>query len=158
MSMFQEVLKIIEERCGKGKDNIISLATIGIGEDGKPRPYVREVNGFNEDGAFYVTTSASSAKMRQISQNPEVAFAASNQWFYGHGIGENLGWVLDPKNSELRAKLRAAFAAWYEHANDENHKDCVILAIRITSATVIQDFGAIRYRIDFLAQTATQEK
>lgn len=36
-----------------GKDNIIALATIKDGE-----PYVRNVDGFYQDGAFYVITYA----------------------------------------------------------------------------------------------------
>jgi len=35
-----------------------------------------------------------------------------DQMFTASGIGENLGWVLDPKNSDLRGKLRTAFASW----------------------------------------------
>lgn len=159
MDRFEEGLKIIEERCGNGKDNVISLATIALerGETGAPRPYVREVDALYEDGAFYVTTWAKSAKMRQIAQNPEVAFAVNDQWFSGNGIGENLGWVLDPKNEELRAKLRKAFEPWYDFANDEQDENCVILAIRITRATVIVDHGAERYDLDFTKRAEGRE-
>lgn len=77
---------------------------------GKPRPFVREVDAMYEDGVFYITTYGTSLKMQQIAKNPEVAFAVGNEWFSGNGIAENLGWVLDPKNAEIRAKLRQAFA------------------------------------------------
>ena len=159
MTRFEEGLQLIEERCGNGKDNVISLATIALepNAEGSPRPYVREVDAFYEDGVFYITTWAQSTKMQQIARNPEVAFAVSGQWFSGNGIGENLGWVLDPKNAALRAKLREAFAPWYDFANNESDENCVILAIRITRATVIKDHHAVVYHMDFLNKVETEE-
>ncbi len=159
MTKYEEGLKIIEERCGNNKDNGISLATISTesSDDGRPVPVVRDVDAFYEDGVFYVVTYAKSKKMREISQNKEVAFSVNFEWFSGNGIGENLGWVLDPKNTEIRAKLRTAFAAWYDDANDENDKNCCILAIRITKATVIKNHGAIKYNMDFVNKIETGE-
>jgi len=152
MDRFEEGLKTFEERCGNGKDNVIALATIAEGPDadGKPRLRVREVDALYEDGVFYVTTWAKSAKMQQIARNPEVAFSVSGKWISGNGTGENLGWVMDPENAGLREKLRKAFAEWYDDANNENDENCVILAIRITSATVLKDHGTVRYEMDFV--------
>lgn len=159
MNRYEEGLRIIEERCGNGKDNVISLATIAMepNAEGKPRPYVREVDAFYEEGVFYITTWAKSTKMQQIAQNQEVAFAVNDQWFSGNGIAENLGWVLDPKNAELRAKLRKAFSPWYDFANNEQDENCVILAVHITRATVIVDHGAVRYNMDFVNKVETEE-
>lgn len=159
MSRYEEGLSIVEERFGNGKDNFISLATIAMepNAEGKPRPYVREVDAIYEDGVFYVTTWAKSTKMQQIAKNPEVAFAVFNGWFSGNGIAENLGWVLDPKNATIRAKLRQAFAEWYDDANNEQDENCIILAIRITRATVIKDHGAVRYHLDFVNKVETEE-
>lgn len=159
MSRYEEGLSIIEERCGNGKDNLISLATIAMepNADGKPRPSVREVDALYEDGVFYITTWAKSSKMQQIAHNQEVAFAVSNGWFSGNGIGENHGWVLDPKNARLRSKLREAFAEWYDDANNEKDENCVILAVRITSAVVLKDHGAVRYYLDFVNNVETEE-
>ncbi len=158
MSRYEEGLRLIEERCGNGKDNLISLSTIALepNPDGKPRPYVREVDAFYEDGVFYVTTWSKSTKMQQIAQNQEVAFTVCKEWFSGNGIGENLGWVLDPKNAEIRSKLRKAFAEWYDFANNEKDENCIILAIRITKATVIKDHGADRYNMDFVNKAETE--
>lgn len=159
MSRYEEGLKLIEERCGNGKDNLISLSTIAMepNPEGKPRPYVRDVDAFYEDGVFYITTWGKSTKMQQIAQNNEVAFTVCFQWFSGNGIGENLGWVLDPKNAEIRAKLRKAFAEWYDEANDEQNENCAILAIRITRGTVIKDHGAERYHMDFVNKVESEE-
>lgn len=121
MSMYKEGLKLIEEKFGNGKDNAISLATVARepNSDGKSRPVVRSVDAFYENGTFYVVTYGKSNKMQQIAQNPEVSVAGCLEMFTANGIGENLGWVLDPKNAEIRTKLRTAFAAWYDMANDE---------------------------------------
>lgn len=159
MSKYEEGLKLIEERCGNGKDNMISLATIAMepNTDGKSRPYVRDVDAYYEDGVFYIVTWAKSNKMQQIEQNPEVAFTVCGEWFSGNGIGENLGWVLDPKNTEIRTKLRKVFEAWYDYANNEQDENCCILAIRITRCTVIKDHGAVRYNMDFENKVETDE-
>jgi len=159
MNKYEEGLQLIEERCGNGKDNLISLSTIAMeaNADGKPRPYVRDVDAYYEDGVFYVVTWAKSTKMQQIAQNNEVAFSVCAGWFSGNGIGENLGWVLDPKNAELRVKLRTVFAEWYDHANNEEDENCCILAIRITRATVIKDHGAVFYNMDFVNKAETEE-
>lgn len=159
MSKYEEGLKLIEERCGNGKDNLISLATIAMEPNagGKILPYVRDVDAYYEDGVFYIVTYAKSTKMQQIVHNPEVAFSVCFEWFSGNGIGENLGWVLDPKNAEIRAKLRMAFAKWYDEANNENDENCCILAIRITTCKVIKDHGAVCYNMDFVNKIETNE-
>ena len=121
MTEFQEGLKLIEEKFGNGRDNVISLATIAreASKDGNLRPVVRTVDAYYEDGVFYVVTYAKSNKMKQIAQNPEVSIAGYLEMFTANGIGENLGWVLDPKNVEIRNKLRTTFADWYDMANNE---------------------------------------
>jgi len=159
MGRYEDGLKLIEERCGNGKDNVISLATIAMepGKGGNPRPFIRDVDAYYEDGVFYVTTWGKSIKMQQIAKNSEVAFSVCTEWFSGNGTGENLGWVMDPKNASIRLKLRQAFAAWYDFANNENDENCCILAVRITRATVIKDHGAERYNMDFVNKTETEE-
>lgn len=159
MNRYEEGLKIIEKMCGGGKDNIISLATITTqpNADGKPRPCVRDVDAYYEDGVFYVTTWMSTTKMQQTAQNNEVAFSACFEGFCGNGTAENLGWVSDPKNAELKAKLRKVFANWYDAANDDSNENCVILAIHITSGSIMQDHGAVRYNMDFVNKTEGEE-
>jgi len=131
-----------------GKDTLIALATT----DGT-RLYNRMVDAYYQNGAFYITTSGLSNKMKQIAEHPEVAIA-SPDWFTGNGIGENLGWVLDPKNANIRKKLRTAFEAWYDIANNEQDKECCILRITLTDGMLIKDHHALRYQIDFTNRTA----
>ena len=73
-----ETKKMMDERFGQ--DSIIAVATVKDGE-----PYVRNVNGYYENGAFYVITYALSEKMKQIEKNPRVAI--SGEWFTAHGRG-----------------------------------------------------------------------
>lgn len=63
---FSEQAKtIMNERFGRDRE--IALATVW-----GDRPEVRTVNGYYEDGAFYVITHAKSNKIRQIASNPHV--------------------------------------------------------------------------------------
>lgn len=130
---------IMEERfrC----DSQIALATLDGG-----MPSVRTVNAYYEDGAFYVVTYAHSNKMRQIEKNPAVAVCGD--WFTGHGIGENLGHILDKKNEALARRLRAAFASWYGngHTNEADPNTC-ILCIRLTDGVLFSH--GVRYDLVF---------
>lgn len=145
MNNYEEAMKIMEKRFGC--DQLIAVATT----DGECL-YNRIVDAYYESGSFYVTTSTLSDKMKQIEKNPKVAIAAVD-WFSGHGIGMNRGWVLEPQNAELRAKLRQAFV-WYDNANNEQDKNCCILEIKLTDGVLVKDHHAIRYQIDFANKNA----
>lgn len=150
MSKYEDGVKLLEEKFGNGKDNMISLATVARqGVNGKPRPVVRDVDAYYEDGVFYVTTYSRSNKMLQIAENPEVAVAVCGEWFTAVGTGENLGWVLKPENAEMRTKLRKAFAAWYDSANHEDDEGCCILAIRLSRGTLNINHWEKLYHMDF---------
>lgn len=152
MNEYKEGLKLIEEKFGNGKDNAISLATIARepGADGRVRPVVRTVDAYYEECTFYVVTHAKSNKMLQIAQNSEVSVAGCLEMFTANGIGENLGWVLDPKNAELRVKLRKAFSDWYDLANNEQDENCCFLAIHLTRGTLNVNHWEKLYHLDFV--------
>ncbi len=156
MNKYEEGLKLIEDSCGKGKDNLIALATIAedSNAEGNVHPYVREVDAFYEHGVFYVTTWGKSNKIAQIEKKKEVGFVVCKEGISGSGIGKNLGWVLAPENAEIRTKLRDAFSDWYDHANNENDKNCVILAIEVTRGAIFRDEGALVYNLDFVNKKA----
>lgn len=143
MSNLQEGLTLLEQVCGNNKDNAISLATISLNTDinGFSIPYVRDVSSYYSNGYFYVTTHALSNKIIQIKENHNVAFGVHFEGLSGNGIAENLGCVLEPKNSELRSKLREVFEPWYDHANNEQDQNYVILAIKVTRLRVFRDEG-----------------
>ena len=158
MSMYEEGLELLEEKFGNGKDNVLALATIACepGSDGTPRPVVRGVDAYYEDCTFYVVTYAKSNKMQQITQNPAVSIAFCSEMFTANGIGKNLGWVLDPKNAEIRTKLRTAFAAWYDMANNEADENCCILAIHLTKGTLNINHWEKLYHMDFVNKTEVE--
>ena len=134
-----ETKKVMDERFGK--DSIIALATV---EEGMPA--VRSVDGYYEDGAFYVITYALSNKMKQIEKNPNVAI--SGDWFTAHGKGVNLGYFCKEENKEIAEKLRNAFAAWIDngHNNFKDENTC-ILCIQLTDGVLFSH--GTRYEIDF---------
>lgn len=161
MSNYSKGLRILENKCGNNRDNVISLATIStqLNEQGCPIPSVRNVNAYYEEGIFYIVTYGKSNKMIEISKNNEVAFSVDQKNITGNGTAENLGWVLDPKNAEIRAKLRSVFAKWYDEANDEADENFCYAAIHITNATVVSGHGPTtrKYHLDFLNQKAADE-
>lgn len=61
MKLSDEAKEIMIERFGK--DTIISLATANDNI-----PYVRNVNAYYENGAFYIISHALSDKMKQIEK------------------------------------------------------------------------------------------
>ncbi len=148
MSKYETVNKIMTERFGH--DSLISVATA----EGT-QPYVRTVDGYYEDGAFYIVTYALSSKMKQIEANPQVSVCG--EWFTALGIGENLGYVRDERNAAMMAKLREAFASWYSngHVNEDDPNTC-LLRIRLTKGVLIdheKKYGEWQYIVDFSNQT-----
>jgi len=134
-----EAQAIMDERFHH--DSLIALATAADGQ-----PHVRTVNAFYEDGCFYVITHALSGKMQQIAENPSVALCGD--WFTAHGIAENMGHILKEENAQLAAKLRAAFAAWYDNGHtDEADPNTIILRIRLKDGVLLHH--GTRYEIDF---------
>ena len=135
----QEAEQIMIERFGK--DTVIALATT---EDGMP--YVRNVNAYYENGAFYVITYGLSNKMRQIEKNPVVAIGGD--WFTAHGKGVSLGYFGKEENTQIAGKLRKAFAEWIDNGhNDFNDTNTCILCIELTDALLFSH--GTRYDIDF---------
>lgn len=96
--------------------------------------------------------------MQQIKHNRNVAFSVNFEGITGNGVGENLGWVLDPKNAQIKEKLKKAFSEWYDFANNEKDENTIILAIRITEARVMRDHGAVRYDLDFVNRRTKKRK
>ena len=131
MKWNEQAEKIMRERFGNGKDNIIPLATVESGV-----PYVRYVNAYYEENTFYIITHALSNKMRHIQANPTVAIAGD--WFTAHARGENLGWFCEEKNRPLADKLRKAFASWIDNGhNDFSDRNTIILRLELTDAVLL---------------------
>ena len=137
--MKEEGLKVMEERFGK--DNVIVLGTI----DGE-YPAVRQVNGYYEDGAFYIITYALSNKMKQIGVNPNVSVCA--EWFSGKGKAVNMGYFGKEENREMAEKLRKAFASWIDNGhNNFDDENTIILKIDLLDCGLFSH--GTRYEINF---------
>lgn len=131
--------KIMIERFGR--DSIIALATT---MDGKP--YVRSVNSFYDDGAFYVLTYGLSNKMRQIEKNSNVAIAGD--WFTANGKGINLGYFGKRENEIIANKMRVVFSEWIDNGhNNFGDENTCILRIELTDGLLLSH--GTRYEIDF---------
>lgn len=125
----QEIEQIMKERFGK--DTILSLATVENGI-----PYVRNVDAYYEDGAFYIITHALSNKMRQIAENPTVAVAG--EWFTAHGKAVNLGYFGKAENRAAADKLKKAFAAWIDNGhNNFEDENTIILCVELTDGLLL---------------------
>ena len=125
-----EIEEILDERfrC----DSLLALATVCEG-----KPYVRPVNAFYEDGAFYIITNARSEKLKHMARDPQAAVCG--EWFTGHGTGENLGHVCSEENEDMAGKLRAVFQEWYHNGHvDEKDPDTCILKIRLTDGVLFK--------------------
>ena len=157
MNKFENAMKLLEERCGNGKEEVIGLATISLTSNAlsNPRPAVRMVCAYYEDGVFYVSTDARKNKMLQIAKNNEVSVCGFG-WYALQGTAENLGWVKDEKNAEIRAKFKKIFD-WFDEVGDEDNPNSIVLRINLTEGTLIDNekkYGEQLYEIDFINKTA----
>ena len=120
----QEAEKIMMERFGK--DTVLALSTVN-----NDMPYVRYVNAYYENSAFYIITYALSNKMKHMEQNPIVAIAG--KWFTAHGKGVNLGYFGKEENAEIAEKLKKAFAEWIDNGhNNFDDENTIILRVELT--------------------------
>lgn len=155
MNNFDEAMRVLQEKFGN-QDALISLSTIALSnnEAGKPVPAARLVSVYYEDGCFYTVTYATTAKVLQITQNPEVAICYIVENFTANGIAENLGWVCDEKNKALMDKIRPIFAGWYNDANNDEDPNTVLIRIRMTNGVWNDAHAGIRNEIDFVNKIA----
>ena len=125
----QEAEKIMVERFGR--DTIIALSTVK-----NDMPYVRYVNAYYENKAFYIITYALSNKMKQIENNSAVAIAGD--WFTAHGKGVNLGYFGKEENVAITDKLRKVFAEWIDNGhNNFNDENTIILCVELTDGLLL---------------------
>ena len=128
IALSKEAEAVMVERFGH--DNVIGLATAA-----NNIPYVRSVNAFYEDGAFYILTYNLSAKMQQIASNPVVAIMGD--WFTAHGRAENLGYFGKEENKRIAEKMRSVFASWIDNGhNNFEDVNTIILRVELTDGVL----------------------
>lgn len=119
-----EVEKIMRERFGK--DTVIALSTVE-----NEVPYVRYVNAYYENGAFYIITFSLSNKIKQLEKNPNAAIAG--EWFTAHGKGINLGYFGKEENHIIAEKLKTVFSEWIDNGhNNFDDENTIILCVELT--------------------------
>lgn len=124
-----EVEKIMVERFGK--DTVIALATVE-----NEVPYVRYVNAYYENGAFYIITYALSTKIKHMEKNSGVAIAG--EWFTAHGKGVNLGYWGKEENHRIAEKLKSVFAEWIDNGhNNFDDENTIILCVELTDGLLL---------------------
>lgn len=124
-----------------GKDSLIALATCENNV-----PYVRTVDAFYHDRAFYVLTYALSNKMKQLAENPSAAI--SGEWFTAQGNAHNMGWFASAENKPIADKMRSIFSEWIDNGhNDLSDRNTIILRIELTQGVLFSH--GTRYDIDF---------
>lgn len=125
----REAEKIMIERFGK--DTIIALATVE-----NEVPYVRYVNTYYENGAFYIITHALSNKMKHIENNSTIAIAG--EWFTAHGKGINLGYWGREENHRIAEKLKKVFSEWIDNGhNNFDDENTIILCVELTDGVLL---------------------
>lgn len=119
-----EVEKIMMERFGK--DTVIALSTVE-----NEVPYVRYVNAYYENGAFYIITYSLSSKIKQLEKNSNAAIAG--EWFTAHGKGINLGYFGKEDNHIIAEKLKTVFSEWIDNGhNNFDDENTIILCVELT--------------------------
>ena len=125
----KEAEKIMAERFGK--DTVIALSTVE-----NEVPYVRYVNAYYENGAFYIITHALSNKMRHIENNPVTAIAG--EWFTAHGKGINLGYFGKEENHRIAERLKKVFSEWIDNGhNDFDDENTIILYVELIDGLLL---------------------
>ncbi len=125
----EDAEKIMIERFGK--DTVIALATVE-----NQVPYVRYVNAYYENGAFYVITYALSSKMKHMESNPVIAIAG--EWFTAHGRGINLGYFGKEENHMIAERLKKVFSEWIDNGhNNFDDENTVILCVELTDGLLL---------------------
>lgn len=137
INLSEKAEKIMTERFGK--DTIIALATVE-----NEVPYVRYVNAYYENGAFYIITHALSNKMKHMENNSTIGIAA--EWFTAHGRGINLGYFGREENHMIAEKLKNVFSEWIDNGhNNFDDENTIIICVKLTDGLLLSH--GTRYEI-----------
>ncbi|MNC52795.1 hypothetical protein D3C75_1021640 [compost metagenome] len=93
--------------------------------------------------------------MLQIEKNAQVSVSGLG-WYALQGTAENLGWVKDEKNAEIRAKFKSIFD-WFDEVGDEDNPTSIVLRITLTEGTITDNertYGDWLYEVDFINHAA----
>lgn len=143
MSNFETAMAVMVKLFSK--DCFFALATASGNV-----PSVRMIDTYYEDGAFYVVTYATSAKVKELEANEQVALCYQAYRF--EGAAHNIGHPLVPENSAIREKLIQVFEPWYFKHNNEKDQAMCYVKIELQHGFFYQD--GTGYNVDFKNKTA----
>lgn len=90
MNKYEERMKLLNKKFGKGIDNVILLATLSneLRVFIFIKPCVNDVNAYDEADSLYIETYALKKKVKQIELNLEVAKFSNFADFYENDISQ----------------------------------------------------------------------
>ena len=141
MEAFETCLDALKELFGG--DVQFSLATTANNV-----PSVRVVDVTFEQGSFYIVTYATTQKVVELKQNPDVALCQEMHRFSGRAFVT--GHPLAPENREIREKLIRVFAPWYFLHNNEADENMCYVRVELTKGFFHK--GGTGYKVDFAAR------
>ncbi len=140
MNDFDRVLNILNDKYST--DTVLAFAT----STDDRIINIREVDFFYHDEHMYCTTWKKSTKVKEISQNNNVAL--NKDMFKIIGTAENLGGIFDEGNEKIHELIKDKFSHFYDHHIGDYS---AILKIKINEATVYDDDHL--YTADFTNRT-----
>lgn len=143
MSDFQNAVKSMQELFSRDYQFALATSSSNV-------PSLRFVDTYFDGECFYVVTYAFSQKVKEISENPNVAVCSRKMHSFS-GKAYNIGHPLLPENSAIREELIKVFESWYFRHNNENDSNMCYIKIKPTKGFFHKD--GIGYKIDFEEKT-----
>lgn len=145
MDSYEKAMGVLGHLFGKDCTFVLATAKDNV-------PSARVVDTYFTDGGFWAVTYASTAKVRELEGNPNVALC--NNFYTFKGKAYNMGHPLKEENRKIRGVLSTVFAAWYFDHNDEN--DPNMCFVKILPQTGYFHHDGTGYYVNFLEKTVKE--
>lgn len=145
MSTYEQALRALRRRFGR--DRQFALATC---QDNVPT--LRTVDTYYEDGGLWIVTYASSRKVQDILENPNVALCHAFDCLTGRA--EVMGHPREPRNAAIRQTLIRVFEPWYFAHNNEDDAAMCLVRVALSAGFILGE--GVAYRVDFEAKSAEE--
>ncbi len=145
MTVYEKSISVLSELFGKDYTFVLATTNQNI-------PSARVIDTYYEDGVFWIVTYAKSNKVKDITDNPNVALC--NNFHTFNGKAYNMGHPLKIENKKVREKLLKVFEPWYFNHNDESDENMCYVKFIPESGFFHKDGKG--YRVNFLKEEATE--
>lgn len=143
---FERALQVMNENFG----HMVEMCLASCSDN---KLSIRDLHAMYIYGKMYVLSKLGNKLMRDIAVCPNVALCHGPHAMYGAAV--SVGHPCEPKNAELRKRLKREFNLDYNEYVDETNPDMRIVEITLTSAQTYTRFH--HYEIDFVSKTATRD-